>query len=95
MKITKKQEPVVELLMQGLTLKQIARQLNKPYDSVKSLSATFLKSNGYTSFHHYLLFEISVLKEEQKSFKQEIAYYKRYKHMWDELKRQTFEERRR
>ena len=94
MRLTKKQEEVLHLLLEGLTLKQIAYKLGRSYDSVKSLATNFFKRNGFDSFTEYLLFEIKTNKKEITALEQQVAYNKRYKKMWDALKQQAFQEKR-
>ena len=92
MDLTKQQKVITELLLQGLSKKQIADKLFVSMSTVSTHIARIMKKNDVHSIGAICGLFVDDIRKENEKLKQKVEYYKRYKKMWDLLKLKEFQE---
>lgn len=85
-KLTKKQQEVEDLLLTGLSIKQIAYKLGIQYDAVASRKYEIFKKREVHSIGELLALRFSELISENKRLKKHIEQLTVYKQRWEYLR---------
>ena len=94
MDLTKQQKKVTDLLLQGLTQKEIAERLFIAPCTVKSHIDKIMKKHDVHTVGAICGRYVKDLQDEITRLKQKVEYYKAYKKRWDLLKLREFQESR-
>lgn len=93
-KLSKRQNQIKDLLLKGLTKKQIAEELCLSYATICSHVISIFKKTQTHSVGQLCGYFTKHLVEENEVLRKRIDYFKRYKKMWDLLKMREMQERR-
>lgn len=94
MKLTKQQKRITDLLLQGLTKKQIAEKLFVSKNTVCTHINTIMKKYDVHTVGAICGLFVKDLQDEITELKKKVEYYRVYKKRWDLLKLREFQERR-
>ena len=91
--LTKKQQEVEDLLLKGLSCKQIALQLNINFNTIRSRKNEILKKRNASSITELLAIRFTEIMEENRQLKKCVEQLIPYKQKWEYLRERAFAER--
>ena len=91
--LTKKEKIVLELLMQGLSRKEIAFKMGVLPTTAATHIINIYKKKGVHSAGELMQIHIKKLQEKIKSLEKEIKQLEPYKKRWEYLRERAFAER--
>ena len=93
MKLTKQEKLVLDLLLQGFSRKEIAKELFIAPSTVQTHTMSIYKKLDVHSVGELAQFQIKKLQEKVKELEKQISHLIPYKKRWEYLRERAFAER--